>query len=371
MVKVVASLKLLTLFPVLIGAGVVACVVEGASYLTVRQVSLTFHRKIVTAVSYCFLLVGSFLLQHWSKVRLVTYGDTVPSNASVLVLANHSSNIDFLIGLAWLTRLGYPAPGNAKAVVKASLGSVPIFGWILRFSEFVFLTRSWDRDHFNFVAKLRKLSTFPKTGLPYWLLLFPEGSRITPDKLVNSQKFAQANNYPTFNHVLLPRFKGFQALVPEIRSSLDCIVDASFMFEGKKPTMSSVLKGTDDSVIHVHLRTHPIADIPQDEDGMKTWLLQRWVEKEARIQAFMQDKTSLGQPYSTQERAPSVAGLYVLFGIFVAFAAPVLYAASQFENGLRYFLVANAAAVAAIALLIGVNLKPSAKGKTKTNGKNS
>lgn len=371
MATLIGTVKLLTLFPVLIGAGVVAFVIQGVSYLTLRQISETTHRKLVTRVSYCFLLVGTFLLQHWSKIRLITYGDSIPDSASVLCIVNHYSNIDFLIGLAWLSRLGYPSPGNVKAVVKKSLGSVPIFGWILKFSEFVFLTRSWERDQSNFVTKLRKLSTFPSTGLPYWLVLFPEGSRLQPDKLANSQKFAQANNYPTFNNVLLPRFKGFQALVPEIRSSINYVVDVTLMFEGKKPSMSSVLKGTADNVIHVHIRTHPISTIPRNEEGIKDWLLQRWIEKETRIQEFSDGKNTLGPRIASEddEHPPSVTGLYLLFAIFVVFAAPILYAVSRFDNGIRYLLLANSLACAAVALFVGLVLRPSAKGKTKRNKK--
>jgi len=158
--KLFAPLKLLAVFLILIGAGVVTFVLEILSYLTVRHFSLTRHRKLVTAVSYCFLTVGSFLLEHWASIKLVTYGDVIPLTSSALCICNHSSNIDWLVGLAWLSRFGYPAPGNVKCVVKASLGAVPIFGYILRLSEFVFLTRNWDRDHERFMVMLSGLYYF-------------------------------------------------------------------------------------------------------------------------------------------------------------------------------------------------------------------
>lgn len=272
--------------------------------------------------------------------------------------------LDRLVGLAWLSRLGFPAPGNAKAVVKASLGQVPIFGWALRLSEFVFLARSWERDQQRFVSALRSLGTFRATGHPLWLILFPEGSRLTSDKLANSQKYSRVNGFPVFDHVLLPRFKGFQALMPELRRHIEYVVDGTLIFDGPKPSMTTVMNGTADIVIHVNIRKYPVAEIPEDEQAMQDWLLQRWVEKESLIAGFLRDPLSLGPPCDPERDAPpSVAPLYTLFAIFVSLAIPILYAVSQIENGMRNLMIANLAIVVMVGGFIASNLRPSRKGK--------
>lgn len=95
--SLLAPLKLLAVFVLLFGAGVVACVLEGASYVLVRPFSLKLHRRLVTLVSHAFLLVGTLLLQRWSRIRLVTHGDALPKMASAMFIVNHCSNIDWYV----------------------------------------------------------------------------------------------------------------------------------------------------------------------------------------------------------------------------------------------------------------------------------
>jgi hypothetical protein len=48
--------------------------------------------------------------------------------------------------------------------------------------------------------------TFPR---PFWVGIYPEGTRITPKKWKESITFAAEKGLPQLNNVLLPRTKGF------------------------------------------------------------------------------------------------------------------------------------------------------------------
>lgn len=237
---------------------------------------------------------------------------------------------------------------------------------MLRLSEFVFLTRSWDRDRRRFLDALRSLSTFQHTNHPLHLILFPEGSRLTADKLANSQKYAQNHGYPIFQHVLLPRFKGFEVILEELRPHVDLVVDSTLIFDGAKPSMHAVMAGDCDTVIHVYVRKYAVKDVPNDEEGVQKWLLERWAEKEALIAGFKVDPASIGPPCDpVRDVAPSVSPLYALFAVFVSFAAPILYMVSRVPGGLRYLLMANFIVLAMVGVFIAGNLRPSQKGRTK------
>ena len=61
-----------------------------------------------------------------------------------------------------------------------------------------------DKD--NLAVKLNELLDYPS---PVWVLLYPEGTRLSPEKLAASQEFAASRNLPILNHHLVPRTKGF------------------------------------------------------------------------------------------------------------------------------------------------------------------
>lgn len=51
---------------------------------------------------------------------------------------------------------------------------------------------------------LQGLKDFP---MPFWLTIFAEGTRMTPDKLSEAQKFAASRKLPIPKNVLIPRTK--------------------------------------------------------------------------------------------------------------------------------------------------------------------
>lgn len=362
---------MLFIFICLVGAAFVANVCQGLSYIFVRPLSLGRHRKICLLFAQAFFLCSTFLLERWSSITFKLYGDRILPHPSQLTVINHLSNVDWLLGLAFIAKLGYPYPGNAKSVVKASLGQVPLFGSLLRFSEFLFLTRSWETDRENFLRALVSLRGFSDSCAPLWFTLYPEGTRLTPDKLERSQAYAVSKKLQPLNHVLFPRFKAFTAIVTMLRDDFDGIVDATFMFEGDVPTVKSVLAGTSNTVVHVYAKYYRLEDIPQGEEQLEKWLLDRWYEKDTRIANFKADPSVFGPPeenYFSDSSLPSLAPLYMLVSVYFIGAAATMYGFSRIPNGLYILTSLSSAAVVLIGIVTALNIRPSRKGSSSAPG---
>ena len=94
---------------------------------------------------------------------------------------------------------------------------VPLLGWAMWFNEFGFLTRSKSKKD---LATLHRASAHFKTyNEPVWLLLYPEGTRFTPEKHQASIEFAKEKNVAHYKNLLIPRPKGFNELTTSLKVS--------------------------------------------------------------------------------------------------------------------------------------------------------
>ncbi|XP_021893331.1 1-acyl-sn-glycerol-3-phosphate acyltransferase 2-like [Carica papaya] len=119
-----------------------------------------------------------------------------------LVICNHKSDIDWLVGWVLAQRSG--CLGSALAVMKKSSKFLPVIGWSMWFSEYLFLERSWAKDESTLKSGLQRLKDFPQ---PFWLALFVEGTRFTQAKLLAAQEYAASTGLPIPRNVLIPRTK--------------------------------------------------------------------------------------------------------------------------------------------------------------------
>jgi hypothetical protein len=64
-----------------------------------------------------------------------------------------------------------------------------------------------DKDERNMRNAFKAFANkeFPE---PWTFIIFPEGTRVTPDAVAKSQEISKEKGYPIYHHVLLPRKKG-------------------------------------------------------------------------------------------------------------------------------------------------------------------
>ena len=115
-----------------------------------------------------------------------------------------------------------------------------------------------------------------------WLCLFAEGTRLTPQKLEVSQEYSKKNGLPVLQHHLQPRTRGFNHIVENLeRDKIKYILDTTVCINGdeKEATLSNVMSGNSVS-FDVYTRRIPVADLPEDDEGLSKWLVDLYVRKD-------------------------------------------------------------------------------------------
>ena len=146
-------------------------------------VIVTILYSIVAAVAMLLRLPTSFyhlLMRSWSKLLLfflrlrvtVTGLDRIDPDRSYVFLANHASYLDIIA-------IGAALPRGALFVYREELTKVPIWGWSLRASPFIMISRSDARTAMRSIEKAADDIRMKGESV----VIFPEGSRSSDGRL--------------------------------------------------------------------------------------------------------------------------------------------------------------------------------------------
>jgi len=127
------------------------------------------------------------------------------------------------------------------------------------------------------------------------LVLFPEGTNITPISQSRSDAYATKNNKPAYQFVLHPRTTGFVHLARGMmdRDLLDAVYDVTIAYPGTKPhSEATLLRGDLPQQVNLHIVRHPLPSMPSTYVGLERWLEERWRDKEAALNLFYTHSTS-------------------------------------------------------------------------------
>jgi 1-acyl-sn-glycerol-3-phosphate acyltransferase len=232
------------------------------------------------AQSWWSLLVESTKVLYGT--HLVASGEDVPPGENAIVLCNHQEMADIPYLLAWGREKG--RLGDMKWFAKKSLKYVPAIGWGMWFLDCPFLDRNWSKDRRSIE---RTFGAIVGEKIPIWLVSFPEGTRQTAENRAASQQYAQEHGLEPFAHLLVPRTKGFCATVHGLRSHVQAVYDLTLAFEKGVPTLWQFMKGYARRA-HLHVRRFPIETLPEDDEALSQWLVERFREKDALLGRFYQ-----------------------------------------------------------------------------------
>lgn len=272
-------------------SGLVINLIQATCFVLVRPISKSTYRRINRIVAELLWLELVWIVDWWAGVKIKVYADPETFNLMgkehALVIANHRSDIDWLVG--WILAQRSGCLGSSLAVMKKSSKLLPVIGWSMWFSEYLFLERSWAKDERTLKSGLQRLSDYP---LPFWLALFVEGTRFTQAKLLAAQEYAASAGLPVPRNVLIPRTKGFVTAVSHMRSFVPAIYDATICIpkSSSAPTMLRLFKGQP-SVVHVHLKRHEMKDLPENDDAIAQWCRDIFVAKDKLLDKHIADDT--------------------------------------------------------------------------------
>lgn len=119
--------------------------------------------------------------------------------------------------------------GYIYIILKESLKNIPVIGWGCQFYNFIFLSRKWEQDHTNFQQHLSELNN---ANDPMWLLIFPEGTNLAKGTKEKSKQWAEKTGVKDMKHQLLPRSKGLQFCLQNLRTTTDWLYDVTIGYEG-------------------------------------------------------------------------------------------------------------------------------------------
>jgi len=280
-----------------------------------------------------------FVLEHWGEVEFVFTGDDIDLENAIL-LGNHTSTYDFTNGVVITSKIEGLGCGRMMTMMKKSLQPLPTVGWTHGLQGSLFLKRNWETDQSDIKRKLEDMENkrFP---WPFWIGVFPEGTRITAAKREQSHAFAKERGLPILNNVLLPRTKGVVFLVNNLSTSVKAIYDATIAYSGgpidfKHALLTGSFKTT---AVHVHMRRIPIKDVPKGDDSQ--WLIDLFVAKDKLLDYQKENDYFPGVeaklPDHAKENLTQLAiwslALTFVFGLLGCTWTAVAYAAVQLLTG--------------------------------------
>ena len=214
------------------------------------------------------------------RIKFVMSGDDVPERENAIVVLNHQDMAD--IAVLFTFARSKKCLGDLKWFVKNILKYVPGVGWGMLFIDCLFVKRNWTDDHEHIQRVFDKILY---SHVPLWLMIFAEGTRVSPSKIINSQQYAKKCGFKPLQHVLVPRTKGFVATVQALHGHVQAIYDVTIGYIEGVPTLWQWIKGYVQRV-NVHVRRFPMEDLPVGREAMSTWLVKLYEDKDALLDTY-------------------------------------------------------------------------------------
>ncbi|CAK6434940.1 unnamed protein product [Pipistrellus nathusii] len=266
-------------------------------FLPLMFISPSWYRWINNRLVATWLTLPVALLETLFGLKVILTGDAfVPGERSVIIM-NHRTRMDWMF--LWNCMMRYSYLRLGKVCLKASLKSIPGFGWAMQAAAYIFIHRKWkdDKSHFEDI-----LDYFCDIREPLQLLIFPEGTDLTENSKARSNEFADKNGLQKYEYVLHPRTTGFTFVVDRLREgkNLDAVHDITVAYPHNIPqTEKHILEGDFPKEIHFHVHRYPVDALPTSKEDLELWCHKRWEEKEERLRSFYQGERDFrltGQP---------------------------------------------------------------------------
>jgi len=236
-----------------------------------------------------------------------------------LIISNHATTLDWLFLFAIFNTS--PSLNNkVRIVMKDSLRKMPIMGPYLFFMKSCFLARNLSKDE----ERIAKFSKFISTSSQKSdLIFFPEGTILTENTRLRSDKFAHDNDLPKLDHVLYPRVKGLAMFLDtfsenNIFNSMN-VIDTTIMYLGDKMVHEHEILVKKNFDVFIDLEHYGMPEIftkcSENQDKLKTKLFLLWQQKELKLNDFYKNSNLRKRGYKRIRLLNCSVVLYTLFFI--------------------------------------------------------
>ncbi|CAM9576845.1 unnamed protein product [Ectocarpus fasciculatus] len=294
------------------------------------------YRRWSGFVGYLFFAMAAFLLESLCGIKVKITGDRLEFGEAALIICNHRTRVDWMF--LWCLCLRQGQLSSLKIVLKESLKGIPGFGWATQMLLFVFLKRDKAKD----LQRVREISDYlVGLNMPTTLLLFPEGTDLSPNNHLKSLAFAKKQGLAEYQYVLHPKVRGFSECMQALRPGLDAVHDVTIAYhnykDGGPPSENTMLAGCFPPEVHMHVTRFGVEDLPTDDEGLQQWCREAFTEKEERLREFHQGPRSFDQAgfdeHGDDDDEASRSGLLALVFFVAFFLLVAFYGGKVFYAG--------------------------------------
>lgn len=288
-------LKVVTLTTIItfLWSGLTINLLQLANYLLVRRVNFAWFTRINYYLMYSAWAQIVALFDWFFAAKFEVYHAKREQEDEIfkdhcIFLANHGYELDW-VG-AWLVTDKFGHLASCKAMLKSDLKYVPIVGWSWAMSDQLFLDRNWEKDKHKFGASMDVLLKYE----PMVATFFCEGTRFTKDKIEESLKFAKERGIEAPKYHLIPRTKGFVAVMRHIKEKQRqnpelklWIYNAQIAFhESGAMNISDVVKRGLKPKGALYFERISVDEVPDDDEGCGQWLHNLFLKKDKLQEYF-------------------------------------------------------------------------------------
>jgi 1-acyl-sn-glycerol-3-phosphate acyltransferase len=252
-------------------------------FVTVNLFSQGFFQKLNRIMADYWWSLCVYIMVYGGKIKVDIVGDELDSSENAFLVSNHQAMTD--ITALFFVAKKYQRLGDLKWFVKDPIKYFPGIGWGLLFLNNIFLKRSWSKDSVTIKKTFQKIK---RLKIPFWLISFVEGTRLTPKKRDESNAGCLKNGHKPFKNVQPPRTKGFIVTYFELKEELGAIYDVTIAYPEFHPNFPSLKQLFLGEVKHITLKVDrfPIATLPSTEPALEKWLFERYYVKDAWLEDY-------------------------------------------------------------------------------------
>jgi len=300
----------------------------------------TYQRHVL----FCFETLTGVQVKIYGDFEAVKY---LRKGENAIYISNHQCTADWVVAESLALRRG--SLGRVRFVLKDGLRFLPFYGFYLGMHGSLFVKRA---GKFNDAKANAFLARCNKDKKPMWFVLFPEGTRINPElptTIAKSQQFSKDQGLEPLEYVLHPRMRAMQSLVQQLQDSVDCVYDVTVAYSNtfdpetnkrkESPTMQDFLMAKTKQ-LHLHVTRIPIANVPVDENELKSWLFSRYQEKDKLLRHFYSCENS-EQAKFPGESQENYLPLYSVLPSFLFWSSTVVTCHLLKENRELYWKIGS------------------------------
>lgn len=294
--------------------GLITNFLQLLTFIFVKTFSAKWGRKINGYLQASLFSVFTFVVE-WHcncNIRFFCFPEDVKNinREHCLSICNHRGEVDWLLGYVVTERLD--CLRGCKSLIKKEAKYLPVVGWKMWFSDYLFLSRNWAKDADTIRKTCQTWASYDPHINNNFYVLYAEGTRFTLAKHEASIKFCEERSIEPFRNVLYPRTKGAVEVISQLGDSLDCVYDVVFAFPGPEiPGTWSMLAGKSTNV-DVYFRRIAAGDVPKDDkDALAEFVVQQFRNKDELLDYHKEHHRFPGNQVLLPRRYISLVMFYI------------------------------------------------------------